>query len=1012
MARSLAAALLLGAAAALALAAPLRAQRVTVERRDDDALRVEPGTSATAVFRVANAGGAPVVAYPAAVLPRGWTAVAPEGPAELAAGARVVRLVGFAVPRDARAGSYFVRLGVRGAADSVRVIVAGRRALAVRAAGAPRFAVAGDPYVTRFVVENRGNAPEAVALRLASSHGVEARLDSVRLLLAPGEAREVAVRVSTPRRITVTIPHRVEVGARAEEDGGVAASASTSVAIVGRGGSGAPRPRLPVEVRLRNGTTLPAVSGSGALTGGGASRVDFLFRPADAAGSLRGDASEYRVQLTAPGADLKLGDQVYALSPLTQPGRYGFGAGATGAAGPLSGGGYAMRDRRAPGAGEEWGAQARLALGRVGSLGVQYLGRAAGALATARLLLTPTRQWTVDAEAGAGARSVAVHGSGARASAYGRHLRTDAAYAADFAGESVDEAGVSLRPWRALHLSGTASRHRDAAPHPLAAGAGSRELLAASIGWGSMAADLRDERRDDAGHISSVALRGTFRAGPLWISPRAEAGRWDDTAGASAPFRRLSAHGGLTHGQHSLSAWLEHSTRSPYALRPGGSLAATIDAALRPAASTRLHATLRGSRVDGVWRGASGEVGLWQDVLRGQRLVARARWGLSGVEIAEGPRLLLDYVIPIGLPTPRGGGAGRVAGRVLDAESGRGVAGVPVRLGNQVVLTDRGGRWSFEGVVPGTLALEIDRLAAGLDRVPLGPVPGEVTVSGGRTARVDVALVRGGRVLGTIRVLDFAEGPSPAAGPPPTVESGGLRDAVVVLASGADSLRRVTDASGRFDFADLRPGRWALSVEHAELPAHHRMERDTMTLEVAGGGAREVVLRVLPRYRPVRIIAGGEMRAGAPDAPALTAANSTVAARDAVPAPPVPQRPAPVAPPRAPAAVAPRAAAVPRRAPPARRAPAAPAPRSEIGASGFSDWPHTTYTVQPGDASLVAIAWLTYRDGALWPRLWLANRHVLGTPARIAPGQVLVVPAPGPLTAAERAALREYPSRR
>jgi nucleoid-associated protein YgaU len=87
-------------------------------------------------------------------------------------------------------------------------------------------------------------------------------------------------------------------------------------------------------------------------------------------------------------------------------------------------------------------------------------------------------------------------------------------------------------------------------------------------------------------------------------------------------------------------------------------------------------------------------------------------------------------------------------------------------------------------------------------------------------------------------------------------------------------------------------------------------------------------------------------------------------------------------------------------------------PRSEIGASGFSDWPHTTYTVQPGDASLVAIAWLTYRDGALWPRLWLANRHILGTPARIAPGQVLVVPAPGPLTAAERAALREYPSRR
>ncbi|MBD0320765.1 MAG: hypothetical protein ICV87_10555, partial [Gemmatimonadetes bacterium] len=342
MARPLAAAVLL-AAAALVLAAPARAQRVTVERRDDAALRVDPGASATAVFRLANAGGAPVVVHPIAVLPRGWTAVAPEGAAELGAAARTVRLVGFAVPRDARAGSYFVRLRAGGAADSVRVTVAGRRALAVRVAGAPRFAVAGDAYAARFVVENRGNAAEAVALRLASSHGVEARLDSLRLLLAPGESREVAVRVSTPRRTTSTIPHRVEVRARSAADSTVAASASTSVSIVARGGSGAPRPRLPVEVRLRNGTALPAVSGSGALVGGGVSRVDFLFRPADGAGSLRGDPSEYRVQLTGRAVDVKLGDQVYALSPLTQPGRYGFGAGATVAAGPLSAGGFALR---------------------------------------------------------------------------------------------------------------------------------------------------------------------------------------------------------------------------------------------------------------------------------------------------------------------------------------------------------------------------------------------------------------------------------------------------------------------------------------------------------------------------------------------------------------------------------------------------------------------------------------------------------------------------------------------
>jgi nucleoid-associated protein YgaU len=68
--------------------------------------------------------------------------------------------------------------------------------------------------------------------------------------------------------------------------------------------------------------------------------------------------------------------------------------------------------------------------------------------------------------------------------------------------------------------------------------------------------------------------------------------------------------------------------------------------------------------------------------------------------------------------------------------------------------------------------------------------------------------------------------------------------------------------------------------------------------------------------------------------------------------------------------------------------------------------------VQPGDRSLVDIAYLTYRDGAFWPRLWLANRHILASPNRLVPGQVLIVPAPGPLTPAEIAARRQLQARK
>jgi nucleoid-associated protein YgaU len=64
--------------------------------------------------------------------------------------------------------------------------------------------------------------------------------------------------------------------------------------------------------------------------------------------------------------------------------------------------------------------------------------------------------------------------------------------------------------------------------------------------------------------------------------------------------------------------------------------------------------------------------------------------------------------------------------------------------------------------------------------------------------------------------------------------------------------------------------------------------------------------------------------------------------------------------------------------------------------------------VQDGDESLTAIAWLVYRDGSLWPKIWLANRAVLPTPDRIVPGLELLVPPPGPLSALERAAARAW----
>ncbi|HEX8362435.1 MAG TPA: carboxypeptidase regulatory-like domain-containing protein, partial [Longimicrobium sp.] len=838
----------------------------------------------------------------------------------LGAGERSIRLVGFAVPRDARAGSYFVKLGLRGlpARDSVRVVVAGRRALALRVDGAPRFAVAGEPYTLRFVLENRGNSAERVALRISGSPG--ATLPAAEVELAAGETRAIPVQVSTKRG--ATLRHDVEVRARSQADSAVRAVARAGVDVVTRGGSAAERGRLPVEVRVRS-AGLPALSGSGSLARGGSSRVDFLLRPVDAPGALRAQQDECRLRVARPGMELLLGDQVYALSPLTQPGRSGFGAGGSVAAGPVSAGGYVARDRRSPDAAEERGGHVALALGRAASVAAHYLGFGDGSATSARARFTPSRLLTVDAEAGRGhgprgsgsAESLVVQGSSARTSWFARHLRADSAYPATFAGERVDEASVSVRPAGKLLVSGTAVHQR---------GTASRDLLLGTVGYGSLAAEYRDVRGQDWS-AQSVALRGRYRAGALWISPRAEVGTREDSA-ASAPFHRVSAYGGIDVGRQSLSASVEHSSgRAAGPLREDDAFQAALRAAIYPAPGTRVDAVLLGSRAGaGEWRNASAEAGVSQQLPRGHRLLARARWILAGAGSAGSPGVLLDYVIPIGVPVARGGEGGRVSGRVFDAESGRGVAGVPVRLGTQVALTDHAGTWRFANVRPGAHPLEVDRLGAGLERVPVRPVPASVEVRDGRSVRVDVGLVRSARVWGAVRVFDFAEPSAAGSARPPTVESGGLRDALLVLSAGDEAHRRSTDSGGRFEMADLRPGRWTLRVEHADLPPHHRLEHDSLVLELAGGSTQEVLLRVLPRFRPVRIIAGGEVRASdaaTPERPAPAAAPRVAALPLPALAPPrpAPAVPAPGAEPPAPAAATPR----PTRAVTARPAPLA-----------------------------------------------------------------------------------------
>lgn len=860
---------------AVLLAAPSAAQgpRSLVQRQGPARVSAPPGRSVTAAFLVSASSPAAATVYAEVEVPEGWRTVSGGGSLRVGPGERRAQLVSVVVPAGAGPGAYVVHLAARAGyatgRDSVLVDVAERRGLVVRLLAAPRFAPAGRGYAADFLVANAGNVESRVRLAARASHDLPARADSALLRLPPGGSREVRVSVAT-RGVDHALVHEVRLEASDAADPASTAAASGRVELVpgGAARSGRVPADLVVHAAALGGAGLPlSLAGSGALPGGSGTRLDFDLR-GRGAGLVGATASDrYSARLRGRGFDVFLGDQLYTLSPLTEPGRPGFGAGGRWSTGPWSVAAFAQRDRRLPGTAPRYGASLGYAA-RPGALSLNALSvPGEGLAATMRALLHPFDGAALDLEFGTGttgaeaggAYSVRLYGTGSWLAYTLHRARAAAGFPAPEGWTAQDRASVRLQPGGGFYLAGYAARFAadafGAGAGERAAGAGESWRVAAGRG-GGFAAEYRHDLRTGAGSAAapdletrSLTLRASRTLGPLTLSPHAEVGSAGDPGSPGAPLRVVGLWSALRLGGSSFSAGVERSLRPV----PGGAsvdrLRGSADATLRAGGATTLRLAARGeldrSGAAGADRGLEAEVE--RQLPGGHRLVARARAAWREGGLARAPLFLLDYVVPLRLPVPRGLAGGRAAGAVVDAADGRGVEGVLLRLAGRAAVTDRHGRWSMEGLPPGTHYLEVDRLSLGLDHIPEAPMPLRVEVADGRTARLDLRLARSTRVLGSVRRAT-------ASG-----QAGGEAGVEVTLSRGPERHRQTTDSRGGFDFPDLAPGRWLLTARHPALPAGHSLTPDTVQMELAPGERREVSLRVVARARPVRIIAGGEV---------------------------------------------------------------------------------------------------------------------------------------------------------
>ncbi len=862
---------------------------IKLERVGALILEADPGTVLNVPFRISNNSGAAVKAKFTAELPNGWRHVAAVTPVLLQAGASDVWLLSVAIRRDAPAGRHLLRIhlnsespGKGDVSDSVTVTVRKKEVLKAFSTDAPPFAIAGESFEARFVLLNHGNASRLVHLSLRSSLGFVTTLDSSKVSLVPGGQSTVTAVVRTNGNLHAQVRHRLELRTSSETGEHDSSVATVSVDVFPRVSSaGTKAPGFPLTIGLRatesGSLELPAmISGSGTL--GGNNTLELLLRRTRPAALLWSERDEYRVGLTGTQYELRMGDNYYALSPLTESGRYGFGGSGRVDFGRFGVAAMLRWDRRNLETDSTAGVSVGLLVGRDSRINANFVTRRDSGRSdtwSLRTRFAPFRSTAFDLEYANGngpqgegsAYAATVTGNFPALSYHLRYADSEPAFPLRNQGVA-SAAGLALRPGRGWKLEGSwnvTSRERlDLA----SSYAGVLTSTSSRLAVANRSAFLLEYKKNawtlgDAvatGRESqAVGVRFGLPLKPLLLSPGGEVGLiTDQRTGEQKVYRRLELRTDITLGKgQTLSARIEQLSGG-YAAPASQPVSAFIDGWFRLRSLTTIKIsssqTLYAETMEASSRRIDARVE--QELPFGHRLIGNIRMFASGVQsMRQSPAYQVEYEIPLRLPLPQSSSAGTVELQLIDAENGKGIANVPVTVGNNGAVSDRRGRAIFSRLEPGQYSIQYDRGAIGLGRVSHQGAPRMVEVSAGASSRITLRFVKGVSISGSVNIYEWAPGSLIDSALSRYERSGGLGTTVVELSGAGEVHRRVTDTNGSFDFANIPPGPWVLSVRGALLPAQHFVERDSTTMELLPGGHLKVEFRVLPRRRQIRMAA-------------------------------------------------------------------------------------------------------------------------------------------------------------
>jgi hypothetical protein len=881
--------LVLLAVASMAPAGIARAQGTFAVRASRAAQpNVMPGRVFTAPFTLTNSGAAAAAPRATVALPQGWSTLTNAVPATIDAGASDLWLVSITAPSNARAGVYVIRADVtngdRVTSDSIAVTIAEHRALDVRMQPGLGYVTAGDSYEAQFTVRNAGNIESTVSLKATASRGQRCVLDRSEVTLAPGASVVVTARIRTGA-VGRSADDIVEVVATDVADRDVRDEASLSTTIIPKGGkSGGDYWTFPGTVALRAAGSGAGVSpfvatGSGRLSQSASTTIDFAIRSRTGPQSAFGERDEYRVALRSDRGAIMLGDQPFGYTRLTSSGSLGFGGELRATLGDFVAGAYAQHNRWTPSSPVEAGVQFGTAPTNPTSMSVVLLNRQQSGAAT-RLAATTGRssigdtdlEFEVAASDSAGARGLAHR---ERVSGVMGDLSYDLVSSiggASFGGVQRAAAdqnlSLSLKPVSAVLLTSSTNVHT--ALRTPSNAFGQRTItsnLSASLNSGS-SLDYDLTTRDDQGAPGgvrgaqhSVRMRAHVAAGPFDLVANVQNGivRSNDTLAA----KTFLSFGGSLRTDLGRDQYLSFFGDVTDGRTLGSSGKGTMSGGLNAQLLMPLGFRIMGNGTVNAPRNDT-ERWLGQADVRLERQVQEATLSLRahfskvpGSVGTAGNGYFFEIRRPLRIPTARLDVGNEARGEVVDAATGKPVAGVLVRLGEFASVTDSKGQVRFQGIGVGEYRASVEGSAAVGSLVTGGE---KIHIAeGSRATRFTLSLTQGARVVARVRRFESAPGAVRVEGDSAVrvdslVDAGAVFNVAVALISARDTIWQAADDMGRLDFGSVAPGRYTMAVLSADVPEFHAFQQREIDVMVGAGERRDVELRLVPRKRAVQVI--------------------------------------------------------------------------------------------------------------------------------------------------------------